>query len=283
MSSYEDYTQTSANYDRTRVPIGLEILLGCLCRAPRPLHQVRLLDAGCGTGSYTQALLPHVGHVQAVDMNAGMLSVAQAKLEREHRAGRVAFTRARIDCLPFEAQCFDAVMMNQVIHHVPDTPALGYPALGAVFAECSRVLAPGGRLILNTCTHEQLRRSWWYYGLIAKALERCIALHAPVADLRRLLGACGLAVRDCFVPVTSVIQGPAYFDVRGPLRKDWRDGDSIWALATDDEIEGARREIAALDSCGKLEDYVERHDAPRSQLGQVTFILAVKEGTSNAH
>ena len=33
MSSYENYDQTSGNYDETREPIGLGIILGCLARS----------------------------------------------------------------------------------------------------------------------------------------------------------------------------------------------------------------------------------------------------------
>ena len=48
MSAYEDYTAVSADYDRTRIPIGIEIILGCLAASGRPLTSLHLLDAGCG-------------------------------------------------------------------------------------------------------------------------------------------------------------------------------------------------------------------------------------------
>ena len=33
MSNYEDYTNTSGNYDRTRLPVGVEIITGCLAQS----------------------------------------------------------------------------------------------------------------------------------------------------------------------------------------------------------------------------------------------------------
>ncbi len=63
MSSYEDYTRTSGNYDKTREPVGTEILVGCFAHAPLPLDQAVVLDAGCGTGSYSDALLHYVGRI----------------------------------------------------------------------------------------------------------------------------------------------------------------------------------------------------------------------------
>ncbi|MDF2702212.1 MAG: uncharacterized protein K0S10_1156, partial [Rubrobacteraceae bacterium] len=55
MSSYENYTQKAGNYDKTREPVGTEIIVGCFAHAPVPLDRMRVLDAGSGTGSYSQA------------------------------------------------------------------------------------------------------------------------------------------------------------------------------------------------------------------------------------
>ena len=52
MSSYENYTQKSGNYDKTREPVGTEIIVGCFAHAPVPLDRMRVLDAGSGTGSW---------------------------------------------------------------------------------------------------------------------------------------------------------------------------------------------------------------------------------------
>jgi Ribosomal protein L11, RNA binding domain len=67
LSSYEDYTRKSGNYDKTREPVGTEILVGCFAHAPVPLDRTVVLDAGCGTGSYSDALLGYVGRIEAVD------------------------------------------------------------------------------------------------------------------------------------------------------------------------------------------------------------------------
>lgn len=53
---YEDYHDTSKGYDNTRIPIGIEILLGCFASTPRPLPEQHILDGGCGNGNYIQAL-----------------------------------------------------------------------------------------------------------------------------------------------------------------------------------------------------------------------------------
>jgi SAM-dependent methyltransferase len=272
MSSYEDYTRTSGNYDKTREPVGTEILVGCFAHAPVPLDQAVVLDAGCGTGSYSDALLHYVGRIEAVDMNEGMLEVASRKLA--WAGDRVTFHSSRIDELPFEDATLDGVMINQVLHHLPDEATGGFPIHHRVFGEFARVLKPGGVLTVSTCSQEQLRRGYWHYHLIPEAADALRSRYVPLDELLEILDDSGLTHRGCFVPSDATVQGGAYFDPHGPLNKEWRDGDSIWSLVTEDRLDHALSRIRKLDARGDLEAYVARNDAPRTHIGQVTVVFS---------
>ena len=274
MSSYENYTFTSAHYDATREAIGVEIILGCLARGGRPPADQILVDAGCGTGSYSLALLDHVTRVEAVDMNDGMLGVARAKLEEAEAAGRVRFHRAAIDGLPLDDASVDAVMINQVLHHLPDEASQGWPLSRKVIGEFARVLRPGGVLVVNSCSHEQLRRGWWFFPLIEPIGERMIDRHVPLVELENIIAACGFDLRGRFVPSDAVIQGRSYFDPRGPLDAGWRAGDSVWAMLSPDELDRVVERVRGMDARGELEDFVADHDAERVHVGQTTFLCA---------
>ena len=276
MSAYENYTAVSADYDRTRVPVGVEIILGCLASGRRPLASLRLLDAGCGTGSYSAALRHYAGAIDAVDLNPSMLGVARAKLDGTPGC-LVALHEAGIDALPFEDACFDAVMVNQVLHHLPDSPHDGWPMLRRVLAEFARVLRPGGMAVINTCSHEQLRRGWWHASLVPEAVETMLWRHADTEVLTALLAGAGLAPRGRFVPTDAVLQGDAYFDGRGPLDPAWRRGDSLWSVVSDSELEGALDRIRALDEAGALDAFVAEQDRMRPSVGQIGFHCAVRE------
>ena len=235
---------------------------------------MEILDAGCGTGNYSLAMLDHVGRIEAVDLNPGMLAVASEKLAGAASEGRVSFNTARIDELPFDDGRFDGVMINQVLHHLPDNPAEGFPEHRGVFRELARVLKPGGALVVNTCSQEQLLHGYWHYGLIRAAADALRSRYAPLDELADVLADCGFEHRGRFAPTDAAVQGESYLDPRGPLREEWRDGDSVWSLAAEDVLEHALARIRDLDERGELEAYVARNDARRPDTGQVTVIHA---------
>lgn len=112
----------------------------------------QVLDLCCGTGKSTLAclqVLPH-GGVTGVDNSSGMLSVADAKLQREAQEGRVDLHLCDAMELDFPDASFDAVFMAYGLRNMPD--------YGRALEGISRVLRPGGVL----CIHDySLAPGWW--------------------------------------------------------------------------------------------------------------------------
>ncbi len=108
----------------------------------------RTLDVGCGSSRIIGALPP--GSV-AVD-------IQMRKLRYARRFDR-SLVRASAFSLPFADGIFPCVVCSQVIEHVPhDSPIL---------SELSRVLMPGGRLILGTPDY-----AGWQWPMIEAAYAR---------------------------------------------------------------------------------------------------------------
>lgn len=271
MSSYEDYAGASVSYDETRVAIGAEIVLGALCRGRVPLSATRLLDAGCGTGSYAAAVAGHVESLALLDASEGMLSVAREKLAG---ADGLEFHQGRLQELPFEDSSFDAVMTHQVLHHLGDEEGGDWPEHQKVFSEYARVLRPGGVLVVNSCSQEQLRHAYWYYALIPTAAEVLRRRYAPLSVIDQLSATNELTATGRFVPVGVTIQGADYFDGSGPLSASWRLGDSTWSLASPEELAVMVDRVTELRGQGGLDTFVAEHDSRRDAIGQITFVVA---------
>jgi len=276
LSSYEQYDQTSAHYDLTRWPVGIEVIVGCLAQGRTPLVAQTVLDAGCGTANYSAALLEHVGCIVAVDRSSGMLAQAQRKLIAAARTWRAEFAQASIDALPLADASVDGVMVNQVLHHLPDDADAGYPRHHEVLQELARVLRPGGALVVNSCSHEQIQEGFWPYHLIPDARASVVRRLMPLDQLEAALESSGVTPKGRFVPVDAVLQGADYLDPRGPLRKDWRAGDSIWALVGKRELASVEQRLDELDRRGELDAYLARHDEARHQIGQITVLYGIK-------
>ncbi len=80
----------------------------------------RVLDCPCGAGRLVPTLLGHAEHVSATDASGAMVDEARDALATEAAAGRVAFTVASVESLPFPDDHFDTAVCHRLIHHVAD-------------------------------------------------------------------------------------------------------------------------------------------------------------------
>jgi ubiquinone/menaquinone biosynthesis C-methylase UbiE len=103
----------------------------------------RILDAGCGTGLLTLALLRVLrrpADITAVDLSGRSLQTARRAVRKLAATlrHRVAYVQADALALPFPGDSFDLVVTSGVLEYLPLREGL---------SELARVLAPGGHLI----------------------------------------------------------------------------------------------------------------------------------------
>ena len=111
-----------------------------------PLAGERILDAGCGSGWYTEQLLARGAMVDGVDSSAAMVDYAQRRLLENcstELAHRLTLQVADLSgSLPFDDCTFDGVVSPLVLHYMRDwRPAL---------RELHRVMKPGAWLLFST-------------------------------------------------------------------------------------------------------------------------------------
>jgi len=128
----------------------------------------RLLDLCCGLGGPARRMAhAHGAEVVGIDLNDGRSRAAGRLTARVGLSGRARFVRGDATRLPFAGGAFDKAMAQEAFLHIVDKAAL--------FAECRRVLTPGGRLAFTDwIAHPGLdapRRARLAEGIVAQAIH----------------------------------------------------------------------------------------------------------------
>jgi ubiquinone/menaquinone biosynthesis C-methylase UbiE len=143
------------NYDATTIPEGynkarehgpefLELWMNTLAGWMAGIPVRDILDLGCGTGRFAQALSTHFeARVIGLDPSTKMLTQA-----RDRRCDAAFYANATAEFLPLNADSVDMVFLSMVFHHFTDRARAA--------AECYRVLRPGGRVFLRTGSSDRI-------------------------------------------------------------------------------------------------------------------------------
>lgn len=103
---------------------------------------MRVLELGCGSGSMwknQENIIAKCGELVLTDLSEGMLDVAQGNVGD---LPNVIYRVVDIQNIPFEDNCFDIVIANMMLYHVPD--------LAKGLSEVARVLKDNGKFYCAT-------------------------------------------------------------------------------------------------------------------------------------
>jgi len=275
-AEYCPYTETSKEYDGTRAPLGLDIALGNMVLNDKPIDQQDLLDVGCGTGTFLKAVAGKLGSVKGLEYNDGMLEQARRNVPG------VTLVQGSADKLPFDSASFDVVTVNQVVHHFPAED--NYAFLQRVCAEVSRVLRPGGCVVISTSAPEQQRDGFWWLSLFPQSSEAVCGRFPPIPDFISFLRSSGLEINANGVskPSRTLMAEHNYLDKYGSdllkMAEDpaYRAGDSSWAMAeASGELPAGIEKLRTM-TASEREEFLEEREQLRRTGGQATFLCARK-------
>lgn len=138
----------------------------------------RVLDAGCGAGTFSFEAVRVGASVTAIDGSAAMIALARTR-QQELGLTDIRFDVALLDSLSaWPAGAFDVVLSSSVLEYLPD--------LAGEVARLVRLLKPGGRLILSMPNSESLYRKVERIAFNLTGRPRYFAHVKSMADAREL-------------------------------------------------------------------------------------------------
>ncbi|MDF2763613.1 MAG: SAM-dependent methyltransferase [Rhodospirillales bacterium] len=108
--------------------------------AGRDLRGKKVLDIGSGLGGHDIVLArDHGAEVVGIDIEPELVRRARRLIEREGLSGQIRSELVEPGALPFPAETFDVIYSSAAFTQIADKKGM--------FAECFRVLKPGGLLL----------------------------------------------------------------------------------------------------------------------------------------
>jgi ubiquinone/menaquinone biosynthesis C-methylase UbiE len=98
----------------------------------------RILDIGCGTGTFAKLIKELHPYVDIVGLDPDPKALARAQRKSKRSAIPIRFDQGFADDLPYPEASFDRVFSTFMFHHLPPDKK------GKTLCEARRVLAPGG-------------------------------------------------------------------------------------------------------------------------------------------
>lgn len=137
------WSRHARRYDRATLALNRNFTAMARDAAER-VRGLEVLELAAGTGLVTAELARTAGRVVATDLSEDMLAILRGRMQ-SLRAANVEVRPADAAALDFPDASFDAVVMANLLHLLPDP--------GAALREAHRVLRTGGLLLAPTFCH----------------------------------------------------------------------------------------------------------------------------------
>lgn len=254
-----DYNRISPIYDTSRVANTetLEKLMRLLQVGSGSV----VLDMGCGTGNYTDALWRVAKSVIGIDLSIGMLEQACAKFTD------LLFICADVTSMPFKPESFDAAFAVQVLHHVKQKKLF--------ITEAYRVVRKGAWIAIHACSHRQMR-AFWFYHYFPRGLEADLARMPDSGEIMSLLAEVGfsnIGIEICYHDVVVADETPQRY-----LDRNYRDSISTFAFLSEEDVELGCKKIQEDITSGVVEGVVRQSEAKvANETGGSSIIYGLKK------
>ena len=272
-NDYENYSNTSKNYDSNRTAHGIDIILGNILLLNKT--KLKILDVGCGTGNFlyelyntiskNSGLKNLISEYHCIEPNEGMLDIAKNKFKIMKTKKCIA------ENIDYEDSSFDVILCTQVLHHLIDNR---YKRVNKAVKEMNRVLRKDGIIIINNMSREQTK-SYWYLHLFGDSLKKIKSNLINNSTIINILVKKGFDNPRLLFD-SSIIFKNNYYNEELPLHEKFRFTDSVWSLLNNNELNTIINNVKDMIKKKEMKEFIKRKDNLRIKYGQSTFIIAKK-------
>lgn len=169
----------------------LSALFGRDASTREPLDGLEVLDVGCGGGILSESIARLGGRVHGIDVVERNIAIAQHHATGSGLPVRYELTEA--ESLADTGARYDVVLNMEVVEHVPDPASL--------LAACSRMVRPGGALVVATIN--RTLRAWLFAIVGAEYVLRWLprgthrwSMFVTPEEVERAMAGAGLSMVD---------------------------------------------------------------------------------------
>jgi len=137
------WSRFSETYDENQKYVVGKDFIGEIGKELSKLPELgKTVELGCGTGVYTELILPKTTHLKATDLSIELLARAKKRMGNSQK---VMMQIENCMATSFASGSFDSAFMANLVH-VVENPF-------QVLQECHRILRSGGMVIIVTYTN----------------------------------------------------------------------------------------------------------------------------------
>ena len=141
------WSRFSLTYDENQEYVVGKIFLNEVKRNINNLNDLgEVLELGCGTGYFTEAIVKNSKNVFATDLSEELLEKAKERLGGNYK---ITFQKENCMNISFASNKFNTVFMANLIHIIEDPLK--------VIQECYRILKDNGLLIITSFTNYNMK------------------------------------------------------------------------------------------------------------------------------
>ena len=273
-SAYCDYNKAFVGYDQFRQPHGLDRILNILQQSDVPINEQSVLEGGFGTGAYLNTIRRHVRMIYGVE---GSDEGYQQTLLKVNNAPNVRLQKGDILQLCLPDSSLHAYVVNQVLHHLDHGNY--FQSINVFLSEAARVLKPGGQLIINTCSRDQLdpdSGSYWHYKYIYPAAYSVQKRYIPIQELEIRLNSSGFNEFNCTFSPEKIFCQRYYEDPAIALDPEFSKADSTYSFLSEDELEKSYRRLRQAIEDETVYEVMKRAAKRAAEIGEAVIISTRK-------